>query len=156
MKTLAILISLIAASVAGAGNTPDSGRWVVWSEKPAASWEDAFVTGNGRHGTMVMGQPGNERIICVHEELFIRAWDREKVAVADIAKLLPEVRRLVDAGKTDVAAKLADAEAHRQLVAMGAPQTGTPFPPSGVRSANHDRRDNQPCRLPSATRLGNR
>lgn len=22
-----------------------SGRWVVWSEKPAASWQDAFVTG---------------------------------------------------------------------------------------------------------------
>lgn len=49
--------------------------------KPAASWQDAFVTGNGSHGTMVMGQPGEERIICVHEELFIRGWDRNKVAV---------------------------------------------------------------------------
>lgn len=57
-----------------------SGRWVVWAEKPATSWQDAFVTGNGRHGTMVMGQPGSERIICVHEELFIRGWDRHKVA----------------------------------------------------------------------------
>jgi len=45
-----------------------SGRWVVWSEKPSAIWEDAFVTGNGSHGTMVLGQPGDERIICVHEE----------------------------------------------------------------------------------------
>ncbi len=26
-----------------------SGRWVVWSEKPSAIWEDAFVTGNGSH-----------------------------------------------------------------------------------------------------------
>ena len=58
-----------------------SGRWVVWSEKPSAIWEDAFVTGNGSHGTMVLGQPGDERIICVHEELFIRGWDHNKETV---------------------------------------------------------------------------
>jgi len=98
-----------------------SGRWVAWAEKPSAIWEDAFVTGNGRHGTMVMGQPGDERIICVHEELFIRGWDREKVAVADIAGMLPELRKLIDEGNTDKAAQLADTEARRQLTEMGAP-----------------------------------
>lgn len=99
------------------------GRWVIHSKRPAASWMDAFVTGNGRQGTMVMGQPGGERITCVHEELFIRGWDREKEAVADIANLLPDVRRLVEEGKTQHAAALAHKEARRQLVAMGAPQS---------------------------------
>ncbi len=101
---------------------PRTARWVVWAERPARSWEDSFVTGNGRHGTMVEGRPGDERIVCVHEELFFRLWDREKVAVADIAKLLPEVRRLTDAGQTGAAATLADSEARRQLTEMGAPQ----------------------------------
>ncbi|MCQ5039418.1 glycoside hydrolase family 95 protein, partial [Bacteroides fragilis] len=80
-----------------------SRRWVVWAEKPATSWQDALVTGNGRHGTMVMGQPGSERIICVHEDLFIRGWDRHKVAVPSTASLVPEVRRLIESGRSDAA-----------------------------------------------------
>ena len=81
-----------------------------------------IVTGNGRHGTMVMGQPGSERIICVHEELFIRGWDRHKVAVPSTASLLPEVRRLIESGRSDAADELMTGEADRQLVAMGAVQ----------------------------------
>ena len=99
-----------------------SGRWVAWSESPAEKWEDAFVTGNGRHGTMVMGQPRNERIICVHEELFIRGWDHNKETVPLTAALLPEVRRLIDEGKTDQASCLIAGEADRQLREMGAKQ----------------------------------
>jgi hypothetical protein len=37
---------------------------------------------------MLAGTPGKERLICVHEELFLRAWDRNKVMVANIAGLL--------------------------------------------------------------------
>ena len=120
-----------------------SGRWVAWTDFAPKKWEDAFVTGNGRHGMMVMSQPGDGRIICVHEELFLRSWDREKVAVADIAKLLPEVRRLVDEGKTDAAAKLADAEGRRQLTEMGAaaPWTHTPHPAFDLRIRTGDDKD---------------
>ncbi len=76
MKTLitALTFILVACALGGcaAGDkyTPgrmSSGRWVLRLDKPAERWEDAFVTGNGRHGTMVMGQQVNERIICVHE-----------------------------------------------------------------------------------------
>jgi len=123
----------MAAAVEPCGGS--SGRWVAWSDMAPKKWEDAFVTGNGRHGMMVMSQPGDGRIICVHEELFLRSWDREKVAVADIAKLLPEVRRLVDEGKTDAAAKLADTEGRRQLTEMGAasPWTHIPHPAFDLR-----------------------
>ena len=99
-----------------------SGRWVAWSGKPSAIWEDAFVTGNGSHGTMVLGQPSAERIICVHEELFIRGWDHNKETVPVTADLLPEVRRLIDEGKNNQASSLIADEADRQLVGMGAKQ----------------------------------
>lgn len=96
-----------------------SERWVAWSAQPSTRWEDAFVTGNGRHGTMVWGKIQDERITCVHEELFIRGWDRHKQTVPVTASLLPEVRRLVEAGKSDEADSLITTEADRQLREMG-------------------------------------
>ena len=112
---------LLHHGLCAAGREPDSaGCWVVWSEHPAVSWEHAFVTGNGRVGMMVPGHPGEERITCVQEELFIRAWDRHLVTVPVTASLMPEVRRLVEAGKTDEASRLLTQEASRQLEAMGA------------------------------------
>lgn len=102
--------------------TASSGRWMVWSEKPSSSWEDAFVTGNGRHGTMVLGNIQNERIICVHEELFIRGWDSDKITVPETAGLIPEVRRLMKEGQSDAASTLLTDEADRQLRTMGAEQ----------------------------------
>ena len=38
---------------------------------PADCWEDAFPVGNGRHGALVDGQPGAERVIVTHHRL---AW----------------------------------------------------------------------------------
>lgn len=104
----------------GDSGTDSSGRWVVWSQVPSVRWEDAFVTGNGRHGTMVWGTPNDERIICVHEELFIRGWDHNKETVPVTAPLLPEVRRLIDERKNNQAAWLIAGEADRQLREMGA------------------------------------
>ncbi|SDC99702.1 Glycosyl hydrolase family 65, N-terminal domain [Niabella drilacis] len=98
------------------------GRWTAWSKKPALAWQDAFVTGNGSIGAMHLGAPGKERIICVHEELFLRAWGRNKIAVADIAGLLPQVRRMAENDSLTEAARFATDAARRQLEAMGAPQ----------------------------------
>ena len=120
-----LIIGLSGCSLQGKISDPEvqsSGRWMVWSKKPSTIWEDAFVTGNGRHGTMVLGQPGDERIICVHEELFIRGWDHNKETVPVTADLLPEVRCLIDEGKNNQASGLIADEADRQLVGMGAKQ----------------------------------
>ncbi len=139
--SLTLLGTMAGTCLAATGPSEiSSGRWVAWTDKPPQKWENAFVTGNGRHGTMVMGQPGDGRVICVHEELLIRSWDRNIVAVPDIAKLIPEVRRLVDEGKTDEAAKLATTEARRQLVAMGAGKdwTHTPHPAFDLRIKSSD------------------
>lgn len=73
MKRIQLILIALALSftisVSIAQEDTTSGRWAIRSERPAARWEDAFVTGNGRQGTMVMSRPGSERIICVHEEL---------------------------------------------------------------------------------------
>lgn len=96
-----------------------SNRWIVWSEQPSQKWEEAFVTGNGRHGTMVLGGIFDERIICVHEELFIRAWDRNKITVPTTSFLLPKVRKLIDNGQPDLASEIITNEAKRQLIDQG-------------------------------------
>ncbi len=77
---------------------------------------------------MASGEPGVERIICVHEELFLRGWDRRKDVVPDIAKLLPEVRRKCELGELQAASTMATDEARRQLVAAGAPQNSPVSP----------------------------
>ena len=122
--TFFLINSLFCITISGrSSQTPfSSGRWVAWAESPAERWEDAFVTGNGRHGTMVWGQPGDERITCVHEELFIRGWNPDKVTVPFTAPLLPEVRRFIEAGQSDAADELVTSEANRQLAEMGARQ----------------------------------
>lgn len=125
MKTRRIIAYLwaVAWSIYGLASEPgNAGRWTAWSASPASQWEDAFVTGNGRHGTMVWGNPIDERITCVHEELFIRGWDRHLKTVPSTASLLPEVRRLINERKNDEADSLITTEAERQMQVMGASQ----------------------------------
>lgn len=116
---LSLLMTLAAPGALASDSDASSGRWVVYSEQPAREWEHGMVTGNGRHGARVMGRTDNERIIINHEELFVRFWDRKKEMVADIAGLLPEVRRLIDEGKEKEAYSLANTEAKKQLTEKG-------------------------------------
>lgn len=122
LRISALLLAITWGTYAPASETASSGRWTIWSASPASRWEDAFVTGNGRHGTMVWGRPKDERITCVHEELFIRGWSRHLKTVPFTAPLLPEVRRLVNEGSNDKADSLITTEAEKQMQAMGARQ----------------------------------
>ena len=97
----------------------ENSRWTMWAESPAKRWQDAFVTGNGRHGTMVMGRAAKESITCVHEELLLAGWDRSKDPMPDIAHLLPEVRRLIRENKSPEAVALAHGETRKQLDPRG-------------------------------------
>ncbi|KPK49603.1 MAG: hypothetical protein AMK72_04080, partial [Planctomycetes bacterium SM23_25] len=124
------VITALASLALASEKKTSSGRWIAWSQRPAERWEHGFVTGNGRHGARVMGHPGSERIICNHEELFVRFWDRRIEMVADIAHLLPEVRRLIDEGREREAYDLANTEAKRQLAGKGRifPKAVVPHP----------------------------
>ncbi|WP_428951160.1 glycosyl hydrolase family 95 catalytic domain-containing protein [Streptomyces sp. cg35] len=40
-----------------------------WEPAPAGRWEDAFLSGNGRHGALVFGDPHDDRVIVTHHAL---------------------------------------------------------------------------------------
>lgn len=49
-----------------AANGPVHGTW---EPHPAARWEDGFLSGNGRHGALVSGDPAAERVVVTHHTL---------------------------------------------------------------------------------------
>ncbi|OKJ92590.1 glycosyl hydrolase family 95 catalytic domain-containing protein [Streptomyces sp. CB02400] len=40
-----------------------------WEPRPAARWEDAFLSGNGHHGALVFGDPNDDRTVVTHHTL---------------------------------------------------------------------------------------
>ncbi|MEV4944908.1 glycoside hydrolase N-terminal domain-containing protein [Streptomyces sp. NPDC053755] len=50
-----------------------------WEPQPARRWEDAFLSGNGRHGAMVLGDPDDDRVIITHHTL-VRPHDDPEAA----------------------------------------------------------------------------
>ncbi|MFF7855709.1 glycoside hydrolase N-terminal domain-containing protein [Streptomyces sp. NPDC007904] len=40
-----------------------------WEPRPAARWEDGFLSGNGHHGALVFGDPNDDRIVVTHHTL---------------------------------------------------------------------------------------
>ena len=68
------------------------------SLKPARRWDEAIVTGNGVMGASVFGQPYDETVILNHERLFRPFLDKRPLP-PKIASAVPEVRRLMIAGK---------------------------------------------------------
>ncbi len=62
------------------------------SSTPATVWEQAFVSGNGRMGAVMFGNPANDTIIASHCRLFVPLGNRE--IVPDLAKYVPELRSI--------------------------------------------------------------
>lgn len=58
------------------------------SRQPAKSWEQAFVTGNGRLGAMMFGDPINDTVVANHCRLFAALGNRE--IVPDLRKTIRE------------------------------------------------------------------
>lgn len=69
------------------GVCPERGTW---SEKSASRWEDALVSGNGRMGLMLFGDPLKETIVINHCRLFLPLGSSE--ILPDLAPSLPELR----------------------------------------------------------------
>lgn len=94
IRTILILTPAILAltplSGLRADDAPERG---VRSFTPSKRWEDAFVTGNGRMGAMLFGDPTNDTLVANHCRLFLPLGNRE--IVPDLAKEVPELRRIV-------------------------------------------------------------
>ncbi len=77
----------------------------IWYSKPAAEWErEALPIGNGRLGAMIFGSLGRERIALNEESMW--SGSRAENNRADASKNLPEIRRLLLAGKNAEAEEL--------------------------------------------------
>jgi alpha-L-fucosidase 2 len=69
----------------------------LWYTRPAARWIEALAIGNGRLGAMVYGRPGQERLQLNEDTLYAGGPYRFDNPASKAA--LPEVRRLIDAGR---------------------------------------------------------
>jgi hypothetical protein len=77
-----------------AGTSPAHGTW---EPAPAARWEDAFLSGNGRHGVMVFGDPDDDRVIVNHHTL-VRPNGGELGRPPALAAELPHLQERLLAG----------------------------------------------------------
>ncbi|MEU9370627.1 glycoside hydrolase N-terminal domain-containing protein [Streptomyces avermitilis] len=70
-----------------------------WEPRPAARWEDAFLSGNGRHGVMVFGDPNDDRVIVNHHTL-VRPNGSADARPPALADRLPGLQDRLLAGDT--------------------------------------------------------
>lgn len=78
-----------------------------WEPAPAARWEDAFLSGNGRHGAMVFGDPDDDRVVVTHHEL-VRPNGGEHARPPRLADRLTELQDRLLAGETAAAEGFTD------------------------------------------------
>lgn len=112
---------------------PEDASWHLWYRQPAQDWNEALPLGNGRLGAMVFGGVGEERLQLNEDTLWTgRPHD---YSVPGASAHLPEVRRLLFAGKEAEATALAD----RHL--MGDPERQQAYQPLGDLHLTFDGHD---------------
>lgn len=80
---------------------------VAYSSKPAKTWQEAMISGNGRIGILVFGKPADEVVVFNHERLYEPLYDSPAPPPV-VNHAIPEVRKLALAGQYDQARKLFD------------------------------------------------
>jgi alpha-L-fucosidase 2 len=101
----------------------EAGELRLWYRHPATQWTEALPIGNGRLGAMVFGGVASERIQLNEETVW--AGEKRDRNNPEGARNLPEVRRLLFAGKP----KEAEALAERTMIAV--PKRMPPYQPLG-------------------------
>ncbi|MET9441689.1 glycoside hydrolase N-terminal domain-containing protein [Streptomyces sp. NPDC006610] len=66
-----------------------------WEPAPAARWEDAFLSGNGRHGALVFGDPNVDRVVVTHHTLVRPGQDENRTPPRLAAELAAVQDRLL-------------------------------------------------------------
>ncbi|MFI0964541.1 glycosyl hydrolase family 95 catalytic domain-containing protein [Streptomyces sp. NPDC021080] len=86
------------------GSAPVHGTW---EPRPAARWEDAFLSGNGTHGAMVFGDPDDDRVIVNHHRL-VRPNGSADARPPELADRLADVQDRLLAGDVDAGEDFTD------------------------------------------------
>ncbi|WP_328535711.1 glycosyl hydrolase family 95 catalytic domain-containing protein [Streptomyces sp. NBC_00344] len=73
-----------------------------WEPRPATRWQDAFLSGNGRHGAMVYGDPADDRVIVSHHSL-VRPNGSEGLGPPELADGLGRLQDALLSGDTTAA-----------------------------------------------------
>jgi hypothetical protein len=81
---------------------------LLWYKQPAEKWVEAMPIGNGRLGAMVFGRIADERIQLNEDTIW--SGERRDRMNPGARKAVPEIRRLLFAGKVAEAEALADKE----------------------------------------------
>jgi len=76
-----LLLCLSAGAACGVGAT---------GSRPAKSWPEAFLTGNGRMGVMMFGNPHDETVVLNHCRLYLPRGSRE--IVPDLRPFIKDIR----------------------------------------------------------------
>ncbi|WNM30575.1 glycoside hydrolase N-terminal domain-containing protein [Streptomyces sp. Li-HN-5-11] len=79
-----------------------------WEPRPAARWEDAFLSGNGHHGALVLGDPHADRVIVTHHTLVRPNGDPEHRKPPRLAPGLPALRDRLLSGDLTAAESFTD------------------------------------------------
>jgi hypothetical protein len=86
----------------------DGLRHGTWEPLPAARWEDAFLSGNGHHGALVLGDPHADRVIVTHHTLVRPNGDPEHRKPPRLAPGLPALRDRLLSGDLTAAESFTD------------------------------------------------
>ncbi|WP_328750896.1 glycoside hydrolase family 95 protein [Streptomyces sp. NBC_00285] len=78
-----------------------------WEPEPATRWEDGFLSGNGRHGALLFGDPGDERVVVTHHTL-VRPNGSEHARPPRLAAELPALQDRLLAGDLHAAEAFTD------------------------------------------------
>src|SRR6185369_1588015 len=109
LHPLCALMIVIAGSlpVSGAGTKPTSPETRIWFNAPARDFTESSPLGNGRLGAMMFGGVNDERIVL--NESSVWSGSPQDADRPDAYKVLPEIQKLLLAGKNPEAEALVNA-----------------------------------------------
>lgn len=108
MKVKYLILGLCLGLGAFEGKAQPATDWTLWYKSPAQAWEEALPVGNGRLGAMVFGKTDSERIQFNENTLY--SGGPERPLDISVPSLLPQVRKLLKAGKNAEAGELMQAQ----------------------------------------------
>jgi len=106
-----LIVALMQSCQNQESNDPKAFRGF-WSEKPAQSWEQSLVTGNGTMGVLVMGQPLSDTLILSHAKLYMPL--HKPLQPVNSGEKLDTIRQLMFEGKYGEASQYVVDLTHRE------------------------------------------